>query len=275
MNDLLTMLQTLAVTYGLRVLGSIAIFIIGRWLARITVDGLRRLLVKAQVDRTLVFFLGNVLYYVLLAVVFVAALSNIGIPTTSIVAILGATTLAIGLAMQDSLANLAAGVVIIMLRPYRLGDYVEIGDAEGYVHDIKIFHTALTTRDNKVIYVPNNDVMDGNIVNYSRREWIRLDLVFGIGYGDDLLKAKRILQEIVAADERIAKEPAPVVAVQELGDSSVNLAVRPYVKVADMVPITFAITEQVKLRFDAEGVTIPFPQRDVHLFQANGREARD
>jgi len=275
MNDLLTMLQTLAVTYGLRVLGSIAIFIIGRWLARITVDGLRRLLVKAQVDRTLVFFLGNVLYYVLLAVVFVAALSNIGIPTTSIVAILGATTLAIGLAMQDSLANLAAGVVIIMLRPYRLGDYVEIGDAEGYVHDIKIFHTALTTRDNKVIYVPNNDVMDGNIVNYSRREWIRLDLVFGIGYGDDLLKAKRILQEIVAADERIAKEPVPVVAVQELGDSSVNLAVRPYVKVADMVPITFAITEQVKLRFDAEGVTIPFPQRDVHLFQANGREARD
>ena len=275
MNDLLTMLQTLAVTYGLRVLGSIAIFIFGRWLARITVDGLRRLLVKAQVDRTLVFFLGNVLYYVLLAVVFVAALSNIGIPTTSIVAILGATTLAIGLAMQDSLANLAAGVVIIMLRPYRLGDYVEIGDAEGYVHDIKIFHTALTTRDNKVIYVPNNDVMDGNIVNYSRREWIRLDLVFGIGYGDDLLKAKRILQEIVAADERIAKEPVPVVAVQELGDSSVNLAVRPYVKVADMVPITFAITEQVKLRFDAEGVTIPFPQRDVHLFQANGREARD
>jgi small conductance mechanosensitive channel len=269
------MLQTLAVTYGLRVLGSIAIFIIGRWLARITVDGLRRLLVKAQVDRTLVFFLGNVLYYVLLAVVFVAALSNIGIPTTSIVAILGATTLAIGLAMQDSLANLAAGVVIIMLRPYRLGDYVEIGDAEGYVHDIKIFHTALTTRDNKVIYVPNNDVMDGNIVNYSRREWIRLDLVFGIGYGDDLLKAKRILQEIVAADERIAKEPVPVVAVQVLGDSSVNLAVRPYVKVADMVPITFAITEQVKLRFDAEGVTIPFPQRDVHLFQANGREARD
>ena len=275
MNDLLAMLQSLAVTYGLRLLGSIAILFIGRWIAGLMVDALRRLLIRTQVDRTLIFFLGNVLYYVLLAIVFIAAISNIGIPTTSVIAILGAGTLAIGLALQDSLANLAAGVVIIMLRPYRLGDYVEIADAEGYVHDIKIFHTALTTRDNKVIYVPNSDVMDGNIVNYSRREWIRLDLVFGIGYGEDLLKAKRILQEIVAADERIAKEPAPVVAVQELGDSSVNLAVRPYVKVRDMVPITFAITEQVKLRFDAEGVTIPFPQRDVHLFQANGREARD
>ncbi|HEX6384292.1 MAG TPA: mechanosensitive ion channel domain-containing protein [Anaerolineae bacterium] len=270
MNDLLTLLQTLAVTYGLRVLGSIAIFIIGLWLSRVVVNGFKRVLTKAQVDRTLVFFLGNVLYYVLLAIVFIAALSNIGIPTTSVVAILGATTLAIGLAMQDSLANLAAGVVIILLRPYQLGDYVEVGGAEGYVHDIKIFHTALTTRDNKVIYVPNSDVMDGNIVNYSRREWVRLDLVFAIGYGDDLLKAKRILQEIVAADERIAKEPAPVVAVQELGDSSVNLAVRPYVKVRDMIPITFAITEQVKLRFDEEGVEIPFPQRDVHLFQPNG-----
>jgi len=270
MNDLLAMLQSLAVTYGLRLLGSIAILFIGRWIAGLMVDALRRLLIRTQVDRTLIFFLGNVLYYVLLAIVFIAAISNIGIPTTSVIAILGAGTLAIGLAMQDSLANLAAGVVIIMLRPYRLGDYVEIADAEGYVHDIKIFHTALTTRDNKVIYVPNSDVMDGNIVNYSRREWIRLDLVFGIGYGEDLLKAKRILQEIVAADERIAKEPAPVVAVQELGDSSVNLAVRPYVKVRDMVPITFAITEQVKLRFDAEGVTIPFPQRDVHLFQPNG-----
>lgn len=270
MNDLLMLLQTLAVTYGLRLLGSIAIIFIGRWLAGIVVDGLKRVLSRAQVDQTLVVFLGNTLYYVLLALVLIAALSNIGIPTTSVIAVLGAATLAVGLAMQDSLANLAAGVVIILLRPYRLGDYVEVGGAEGYVHDIKIFHTALTARDNKIIYVPNSDVMDGNIVNYSRRDRIRLDLVFGISYGDDLLKAKRILQEIVAADERIAREPAPVVAVKELGDSSVNLTVRPYVRVRDMVPVTFTITEQVKLRFDAEGITIPFPQRDVHLLQANG-----
>jgi small conductance mechanosensitive channel len=224
---------------------------------------------KARVDPTLVSFFGNIFYYLFLAIIVVAALNNLGIPTTSIVAIIGAATLAIGLALQDSLGNLAAGVVIIILRPYRIGDYIETSSATGYVTEIQLFHTLLTTRDNKSVLVPNSDVLDNNIVNYSRTELIRLELVYGISYGDDLLKAKRILREIVEADERVAKDPIPEVAVKELGDSSVNFAVRPYVRVRDEVPVTFHITEQVKLRFDAEGISIPFPQRDVHLFQRN------
>lgn len=269
MEEIWNSLQALAVDYGLRVLGSIAILIIGRWLARVVIDGLKKLLERSKVDPTLVSFLGNVLYYLLLAVVIVAALGNLGVPTTSVVAILGAATLAIGLALQDSLGNLAAGVMIILLRPYRVNDFVEINGEDGYVSDIQIFHTTLTSRDNKTIFIPNSDVMSSNIVNYSKTEWVRLDLVYGIGYGDDLLQAKQILQEIVQADDRVATEPKPIVAVQELGDNSVNLAVRPYVIPQDMVPVSFAITEQVKLRFDAAGISIPFPQRDVHLFNAN------
>jgi len=152
------------------------------------------------------------------------------------------------------------------LQPYRLGDYVEINDVEGYVVSIKMFHTSLKTRDNKIIFVPNSEALADNITNYSKEEWIRLDLVYGIGYDDDLLKAKQILQEIVETTDRVASQPAPIVAVKELGDSSVNLEVRPFVKVRDYVPVTFAITEQVKLRFDAAGISIPFPQRDVHFY---------
>jgi small conductance mechanosensitive channel len=269
MDRIIELLQTLAVTYGLKVLGSIAIFVIGRWLAKILVKTVRRLLQRAQVEQTLVSFLGNLLYYVLFAIVIVAALNNLGIPTTSIVAIFGATALAIGLALQDSIGNLSSGVLVILLRPYRAGDFVEVNDTLGYVTGIQLFHTELTTRDNKTVLVPNKDVLDSNIVNYSTTEWVRLDLVYGIGYGDDVLKAKRVLEELVNADERVAQDPPAAVVVKELGDSSVNLAVRPYVRVKDIMPVTFALTEQVKLRFDQEGVSIPFPQRDVHLFQAN------
>lgn len=269
MEGIWNSLQALAVNYGLRILGSIAIFIVGRWAAHLVIHGLKKLLEKSKVDQTLVSFLGNVLYYLLLAVVIIAALGNVGVATTSVVAVLGAATLAIGLALQDSLGNLAAGVMIILLRPYRVGDFVEINGEDGFVSDIQIFHTTLTSRDNKTVFIPNSDVMSSNIVNYSKTEWVRLDLVYGIGYDDDLLQAKQILQEIVQAEARVATEPKPVVAVQELGDNSVNLAVRPYVKPEDMIPVSFAITEQVKLRFDAGGISIPFPQRDVHLFTAN------
>ncbi len=262
-------IQSWAVAYGFKLMGSIAIFIAGRWLAHVLVNGFKKLLEKAQVDQTLLSFLGNVLYYLLFAIVIIIALGNLGVPTTSVVAVLGAATLAVGLALQDSLGNLAAGVMIILLRPYRLSDFVEINGEAGYVSDIQIFHTTLTTLDNKTVFIPNSDVMSSNIINYSKTEWVRLDLVYGIGYEDDLLKAKRILSEIVQADKRVAEDPSPVVAVQGLADSSVNLAVRPYVKVSDMVPVSFTITEQVKLRFDAEGISIPFPQRDVHLFNAN------
>lgn len=267
MSGIIEMLRTLTVTYGLQVVGAILIFVIGRWLARLLANGLRSLLSKAKVDHTLVSFLGNIAYYALLAIVVIAALNNVGISTTSIVAVFGAATLAIGLALQDSLGNLAAGVVIILLRPYQAHDYVKINDAEGFVSEIHIFHTLLTTRDNKAVFVPNKDAISGNIVNYSKNGLIRMDWIYDIGYGDDLLKAKRLLMEIVQAEERIAKEPSPVVAVKELGESSVRLVARCYVLVQQEPAIGFAVHEQVKLRFDREGISIPFPQRDIHLYQ--------
>ena len=244
---------------------SIIILIVGRWLARLLTKVVKKALQRAKVDEILQNFFSQLVYFALLAVVIIMALTNLGIPTTSLIAVLGAFALAIGLALQDTLGNLASGVLIIMLRPYEDNDLVEIGDQRGTVTSVGFFHTQLRTFDNKVLLIPNSDVMDGNIINYSELDWIRVDMTFGIGYGDDLLKAKRLLQEIVSADERITDDPPAIIAVEELGDNSVNLAVRPYTKLDDMLQVRFDITEQVKLRFDAEGISIPFPQRDVHL----------
>jgi len=244
---------------------SLIILIVGRWLARLLTNIIKKAMRRADVDETLQKFFGQLIYYSLLAVVIIIALTNLGIPTASLVAVLGATALAVGLALQDTLSNLASGVLIIFLRPYVANDLVEIGDKIGTVTGVGFFHTQLRTADNKVLLIPNSDVMDGNIINYSEMDWIRVDMTFGIGYGDDLLKAKRLLQEIVSADERITDDPPAIIAVEELGDNSVNLAVRPYTKLEDMFQVRFDIIEQVKLRFDKEGISIPFPQRDVHL----------
>lgn len=260
-------LQTLILAYSARVVVSLLIFLIGRWATRLLVDGLRKIMDRANVDQTLASFMANLLYYIALVIIIVTALSNLGLETTTVIAVMGGATLAIGFALQDSLSNLAAGVILILLRPYQVGDLIEIGGVMGFVTEIEMFHTRLRTRDNKDVFIPNNDVLDGTITNYSLTELIRLDLVYGIGYGDDILKAKKVLEQILADEERVVKEPPPLVAVQSLGDSSVDFAVRPFVRVKDMVPVRFALTEQVKLRFDAEGISIPFPQRDVHLYQ--------
>lgn len=270
MPDVLNLLQEFAVTYGLKIIGAIVVLVVGRWVARLLSDTGKRLLKGAEVEETLVSFLSNILYYLLLVIVIIAALNILGIPTTSVVAVLGAATLAVGFALQDSLASLAAGVVIILLRPYKAGDFVEINSVTGYVKEVQIFHTRLTARDNRTVFIPNDDVMDGNIINYSMSDLVRVDLVFRIGYGDDIDRAKRILEEIVQANERVVEDPAPVVAVKALGDNSVNLVVRPFVNVKDMAPVTFEITEAAKLRFDESSIEMPYPQRDVHLFQANG-----
>ncbi|MGD8805088.1 MAG: mechanosensitive ion channel [Chloroflexota bacterium] len=253
----------------LKFIVAIGIVVLGILAARFLTRILRRAMVRGKVDTTLVSFVSNVLYYALLVVVVVVALSYLGVPTSSLVAVLGAATLAIGLALQDSIANLAAGLSIIALRPIGVGDYVEISGEQGFVTEARLFHTMLTTRDNKSIYVPNKDVMGNTIINYSDTELIRLDLVYGISYSDDIGKAKRILQEIIDDDERVAEQPPAMVAVKELADNSVNLVARPWVRVEDQPGVTFAVTEQVKLRFDQEGLSFPFPQRDVHLFQAN------
>ncbi len=267
-EDMMSWTSASLSNFGMRIVAALGVLIIGRFVIRFIVDWSDRAMHKAHWDETLVRFLAKLLYISLIAFLIISALTILGFPTTSLIAVLGAFSLAIGLAMQDSLANFASGILIIVLRPYSTGDLVEISDETGYVDEIRFFHTVLRLRDNKVLFVPNSDVMDGNIINYSEMEWVRLNLTYGIGYGDDLLKAKQILEEIVSAESRAATDPAPIVAVRELGDSSVNFAVMPYVKEGDMVPVTFAITEQVKLRFDAEGISIPFPQRDVHLIPA-------
>jgi small conductance mechanosensitive channel len=252
-----------------RIVVAIAIVFVGRLISKWLTRAAKRAMDRAKTDQMLISFLGNITYYALLLIVIVIALGVLGFPTTSIIAVLGAATLAIGLALQDSIANLASGVLIIFLRPFRIGDYVETSDEEGFVTDIRLFHTLLTTRDNKAIYLPNKDVMGNNITNYSDTPLIRIDLVYGIGYSDDVLQAKRILEEIVIDNDLVAKEPAPVIAVKELGDSSVNLIAWAYVEVKNEMIVTYNITEQVKVRFDQEGISIPFPQRDIHLFQPN------
>jgi small conductance mechanosensitive channel len=272
-TELTQTLSDLLLTYGLRVIGAIVIFVIGRWVTGLVTRFVQRLLERAGVDKTLVIFVKNLTYYVLLAFVVLAALGNLGVQTTSLVAILGASALAVGLALQGSLANFAAGVIIILFRPFKVGDRIEAGGVEGFVEDIQIFNTILRTPDNKTVIIPNANITSDNIINYSTKGILRIDMVFGIGYDDDLLQAKRILQDILAADEGVLNDPAPTVAVMELADSSVNFAVRPFVKSADYWSVYFRVTEQVKLRFDAEGVSIPFPQQDVHLIPVNGQTA--
>ncbi len=269
MSEIMQTLQGLVLEYGLSLAGSIVIFLVGRWVSRLLVTAFRKVMEKGKVDPTLVSFLSNVLFYLLIVVVIIAGLGNLGVDTTSALAILGGASLAVGFALQDSLGNLAAGVMIILLRPYRLHDVIEVNGEVGEVTEIKIFHTQLTTLRNKVIFVPNNEVIAGNIVNYTEKDVYRLDMVFGIGYDDDLLKAKQVLMEILQSDERVLQTPAPSVIVGELGDNSVNLVARPWVRFKESPAIQAYMTEQVKLRFDKEGISFPFPQRDVHLFQAS------
>ena len=263
------MITTWLAAYGLNVLGAIALLIIGRIIAGQLTTLVTRMLTHQKVEPTLVSFLQNLMYIALMAVVIIAALNLVGFQTTSIVAIVGAATLAIGFALQDSLSNFAAGVMIISFKPYKVGDFVEINGETGFVKEVQIFNTHLTALNNKRIIISNGAALGSTIANYSINGYVRVDMVFGIGYGDDLLKAKSILQEILAEQSAVLKEPAPSVSVLELGDSSVNFAVRPFVKVEDYWPVHFTTHEQVKLRFDAEGISIPYPTQDINLIQQN------
>ncbi len=253
--------------YGLKVLGAIAVFVIGRWVAGLVRVILRRLMTKRDVDPVLNRFVVNLTYFALLTFVVIAALNRLDIQTTSLVAIIGAAGLAIGLALQGSLSNFAAGVLMIIFRPFKLGDYIEGAGEAGTVEEIQTFNTKLKTPDNKSIIIPNSKLMGDNITNYSAKEIRRVDLTAGIGYSDDIDKARSVLNDILAQDGRVLNDPEPTVAVVELADSSVNFVVRPWVKLDDYWDVYFDITEAIKKRFDAEGIGIPFPQRDVHLYQ--------
>lgn len=267
MDAYLDMVVEWAKLYGWKVVGAIVIFLIGRLMISVIVRFLKRILKRSKTDETLTKFVASLVKMALLAILFIVVLNQLGIETTSFIAILGAAGLAIGFALQGSLSNFASGVMLIIFRPFKAKDFVEAGGTMGIVESIGVFNTVMLTPDNKRIIVPNSGVTAGNIVNYSAEETRRVDLVFGIGYGDDLRKAKSILQKIVAGDDRILPEPAPVIAVSELADSSVNFVVRPWVKSGDYWAVLWDLTEKVKLTFDAEGITIPFPQRDVHMHQ--------
>ena len=242
-----------------------AILFGGIWLAKQIKKYVVLMMEKRNVDALLASFSSNIVYVALVAFVVIAALSQLGIQTTSFVAIIGAAGLAIGLALQGSLANFASGVMIIAFRPFKVGDFIEAGGVAGVVEGIQIFSTQMRTGDNKAIILPNSGITSGNITNYSAKDTRRVDMVFGIGYDDDIKKTKDILMELITDDERILKDPEPLVAVSELGDSSVNFVVRPWVNSADFWGVKFDYTEAVKLRFDKEGISIPYPQQDLHL----------
>ncbi|MDD3313341.1 mechanosensitive ion channel domain-containing protein [Pseudodesulfovibrio sp.] len=266
-QDLIQNGIALVTTHGLNVLIALVIFVVGRIVARKVSDLTCALMIKAKVDETLVGFLRNILYYALLAAVVIMALGQAGLNITSFLAVLGAAGLAVGLALKDSLSNFAAGVMLILLGFFKKGDFVTVAGESGTVASVRIFNTILDTPDNRQIIVPNSSILNSTITNVSANPTRRVDLVFGIGYGDDLRKAKTVLDRIIAEEPRILKDPAPTVAVSELADSSVNFVVRPWVKAADYWGVYFDLTEKVKLTFDAEGISIPFPQTDVHLFQ--------
>jgi len=260
-------LQSIGMEYGMKIIGALAVLIIGMWLAKMIKKGVVRLMQKRNVDPTLVSFATSLLYMMLKVFVVIAALEKLNVKTTSFVAILGAAGLAVGLALQGSLSNFAAGVLMIIFKPFKVGDFVEAGGTTGAVQEISIFTTIINTPDNKKTIVPNSKVMGDSITNFNANGTRRVDLVAGIGYGDDIDKAKAVLEGILAADDRILKDPAPTVAVVEMADSSVNLVVRPWTTGVNYWGVYFDTNESIKKRFDAEGITIPFPQRDVHLYE--------
>ena len=267
MNEYLQMAQDILAKYGLNVIAAIFIYLIGKWLSARIKNVVIRLMDKSNVDPILVKFVSNLTYGALLVFVVLAALNQLGVQTTSFIAIIGAAGLAIGLALQGSLANFAAGVLMIIFRPFKVGDFIEAAGIAGVVEEIDIFTTYVRSGDNKAIIVPNGSILGGTIVNYSAKDTRRIDLVVGIGYDADIQLAKKVLAQILDADERILKEPAPTIGVLELADSSVNFAVRPWVNTADYWAVYFDLNEQIKTRFDAEGISIPYPQQDVHLYQ--------
>ena len=270
MEEMLDKIYQLLTVYGLKALAAVAIFIIGRWVAKGVRKLVERLMTKGEVDPTLITFTSNMAYIGLLAFVVIAALGQLGIQTTSFIAILGAAGLAVGLALQGSLSNFAAGFLLIIFRPFKVGDLVEAAGVFGVVEAIQIFTTQLKTPDNKTVIVPNAKLTDDNIVNWTVKGTRRVDMVFGIGYEDDIDKARSLMADIIAEDTRILKTPEPQISVSELADSSVNFVVRPWVKVEDYWGVFFDLTEKIKKAFDANDISIPFPQRDVHVYQHGG-----
>ena len=257
--------QDIVAVWGLKVIAAIAIFIIGRWIAKGVRAGVRRMMKKGDVDPIVTGFVGSIAYIALLAFVIIAALGQLGIQTTSFIAILGAAGLAIGLALQGSLANFAAGFLMIIFRPFKVGDFIEGAGVAGVVETIQIFTTTLKTGDNKTIIIPNAKLSGDNIINYSAQTRRRVDMTVGVAYDANLSQVRDVLKDIISKEARVHSDPEPLIAVAELADNSVNFVVRVWTDTGDYWGVKFAMTEAIKNRFDKEGIGIPFPQRDLHI----------
>ena len=269
MQEFFDSLPSLLSTYGLKVLAALLIVAIGNWVAKAVRRVIRKAMNAKKMDATMVNFACSVAYALLMAFIAVAALGQLGVQTSSIVAILGASALAIGLALQGSLSNLAAGVLLMVTRPFKAGDYVEAAGNAGVVEAISLLNTTLKTIDNKKVILPNSSIIGNPITNYTAEKLRRVDLVIGVSYKSDLRKVREVLMNELVSNDKVLDDPAPMVGVLEMASSSVNLVVRPWVRTEDYWSVYFALTESIKLRLDEEGIGIPFPQTDVHLYRAD------
>lgn len=267
-QEVLNRIYGLLAEYGLRIVGALLIFVIGRWVAKVLSSLAAKGMKTAKVDATLVPFLENLAYSGLLIFVVIAALGAVGVETASVIAVLGAAGLAVGLALQGSLANFASGVLLLVFKPFRVGDFVEVGGVKGKVQAIHVFNTVLDSPDNIRIIVPNGQVAGASIMNYTANATRRVDLVASISYEDDMKKAKKVIESVLAQEKRILPEPAPLVVVGEMGDSSIDFYVRPWVKTADYWPVYFDLTEKLKTAIEEHGMTIPFPQQEITIKSA-------
>lgn len=269
-NELITSgrLTELLLPWAIKIGFAALIFVAGRWIAKRAANSVDKIMKKAGVDATLTHFLHNVIYAALLIAVIIAAVDQLGIKTTSFLAILGAAGLAVGLALQSSLANFSSGIMLILFHPFKVGDFVEAGGTTGTVEQINVFNTVMRTGDNREIIIPNAQIFGGTITNFSAKATRRIDLVIGISYDDNIGKAKQIIEDILNADQRILKEPAPVILVMDLGASSVDLAVRPWVRKEDYGSTRSDLLEHIKTGLEEGGCSLPYPQQDIHLYKA-------
>lgn len=265
-DNIVKTVSDLAVTYGLKLILALVTLVIGLWIIKLIMKAIQRNMGKRDLDPTATKFLASILSIILKILLVISVISMLGVAMTSFVAILAAAGFAIGMALSGTLQNFAGGVMLVIFKPFKVGDFIDAQGFMGVVHEIQIFNTILKTVDNKTVIIPNGGLSTGPMTNFSTEPTRRVDFTFGIGYNDDIDKAKKVIESLIEADPRIMKDPAPFIAVSELADSSVNFAVRVWSKAGDYWPIFFDMTEKVKKTFDKEGISIPFPQRDVHLF---------
>lgn len=262
------LIDTYAIPWGIRIIAALAIFFIGRFIAGLLVRLLKKVMSRAKLDQTIIEFLASILQAILTVVIVIASLEQLGVDTTSVLAIFAAAGLAVGLAFKDSLSNFASGIMLILFKPFKAGDFVEAAGISGVVETIRIFNTVMRTGDNREITVPNSKIYGDIITNFSARDTRRIDLVIGIGYDDSIASAKTIIEDIIQQDSRILTDPAPTIMLVELGESSIDIAVRPWVNSGDYWTVRADLLQNIKERFDTQGISIPYPQCDVHLFQA-------